>query len=188
MYAPGTGGQHLSNILSTASGLKSRASVDFYKNHTAANAHVSETFDFEISNAKPLHHTTGNVLCTHWAQYYWAMLDGLVQPFPNRQLIVIPIPAAGTLAFKRFRDYCPVADDAYLLEEQRSLYTVDMISRTFGETDFHIIPAEWVFCESLDTLCQYADEKMHLSLDLESVDIMHACWYQRLCDLMQEQK
>jgi hypothetical protein len=76
IFAPGTAGNHLSNLIATDPKFTPRATTNFYNNLTV-NAHTSNDIIIDNVVNQPL--TANTVTCCHLASYLWhqAKIDNI---------------------------------------------------------------------------------------------------------------
>ena len=177
LFSPGTGGNHLANLLSTDCRFVQRSSVDDYANHDSTNAHTAKVENLTISDLEKLP-DSNNVLCGHFGEYHWLFLNGTLEKFQNRQIFIIEVPSRDTLAWSRYTKLYPMND--YFYEEQRSLYTIALIEKTFDEHDIVSLPCELIFQSDPTQLCNHIAGECDLQLDLPSCTQMHNIWYEKL--------
>ena len=164
IFAPGLGGNHLANLIATDPRYRSRASVEQYQN-TEKFAHHSHTNLFNLK----VDSYDNNVLCGHFGELYW--LDR--SQFEHKQVVIVEIPQdKNSLAYKRFQRYNRNLPD-YIVEEQRSLYTPELIKRVTGIDDHYTIPAEKIITEHppIELL-----QEMTYQIDVDICKAMHKQW------------
>jgi len=177
LFSPGTGGNHLANMLSTDSRFIQRSTVDDYSTYKKRDAHTSGIKNLNLSQLELLP-SLGNVLCGHFGEYYWLSLSGMLEKFVNRQIFIIEVPQQGTLAWERYNDMYPMID--YFFEEQRSLYTMQIIEKTFNEHDIISLPCELLFDETLSRLFEHIATQCDLVPNQQICKQMHEIWYNKL--------
>lgn len=164
IFAPGLGGNHLANLIATDPRYHSRASVEQYQK-TKKFAHHSHSNLFNLK--VPTY--DNNVLCGHFGELYW--LDR--SQFEHKQVVIIEIPKdKHSLAYKRFQRYNRNLPD-YIVEEQRSLYTPEIIERVTDISDHYTIPAESVINELAPVDLLVA---MNYDIDKKTCEQMHTEW------------
>lgn len=165
IFSPGLGGNHLANMIATDAKYYPRATLEQYKNtkkfaHHSANQNLTNISIESIDN---------NVFCGHFGELYW--FDKT--PFKNKQVVIIEVPRDfDSYAYKRWQTFNKHIT-RYLVEEQRSLYTPDIIERVCGISDFYTLPAEKIITEEppIELL-----QKMRYQIDVEVCTAMHAEW------------
>ena len=173
LFAPGTGGNHIANMLATDATFPSRTSADRYQSHDENNAHVSDINNLQVDQMVSI--PERNVLCGHWGEYYWLWDRRWLDRFPNRQIVIVKLPQPGSTAYQRYQRFGPSSQ--YLVEEQRSLYTPLVIEQMFGESNWFELDPDWIFCESLDGFFDFAKSDMDLVLDQNQCVKMHRTWF-----------
>ena len=173
LFAPGTGGNHIANMLSTDRNFPSRTSAERYQAHDENNAHVSDIHNLRVDQMVSIPNC--NILCGHWGEYYWLWDQERLDCFPNRQVVIVTLPRPNSMAYQRYQRFGPSSE--YLVEEQRSLYTPLVIEKMFGETDWIELDPDWIFCESLDRFFKFAKSDMDLDLDQDQCESMHRTWF-----------
>tara|TARA_R110000868_G_scaffold396469_1_gene668666 strand:+ start:95 stop:631 length:537 start_codon:yes stop_codon:yes gene_type:complete len=165
IFAPGLGGNHLANMIATDPRFKSRATIEQYQ---AAKKYAHHSGMQNLSNLQ-IDSYDNNVFCGHFGELYW--LDrSLFEPI---QVVIIDIPIdKNSFAYKRFQIKNSNLN-TYIIEEQRSLYTPEIIKRVTGISDHYTIPAESVVTDNspVDLLIG-----MNYNVDKEICEQMHTEW------------
>jgi hypothetical protein len=165
IFAPGVGGNHLANMIATDPQFKSRATIEQYR---AAKKYAHHSVMQNLTNLQ-IDSYNNNVLCGHFGELYW--LDRSL--FEHKQVVIIDIPLdKNSFAYKRFQIKNGNLS-GYHVEEQRSLYTPEMIKRVTGISDYYTIPAESVVTNKspVDLLIG-----MNYNVDKEICEQMHTEW------------
>lgn len=181
IYPPGAGGNHIANMLSTDRRFQFRANVQDYVNHEHNNAHVTKIKNLNRLHVEKISSLENHVLCGHWAEFYWLLNDGIVEKFPNRQIVIVKFPKQSSIAYHRFLKQNNVNSE-YLIQEQTSLYTTKIVQSTFGEFDIFEIDSDMIFNTSLDNFFKFTDQEMNLSLDINQCNQMHRVWFYKIQD------
>jgi hypothetical protein len=177
LFSPGTGGNHLANILSLPDKFVSRATVQDYNEHlhssAYANAHYSQidNLDPDVIETLP---ATGNVLCGHFYSYNRIDMLNLTDKFVNKVLVVIETPVSG-LAYKRYM-YHNDKVRQQLYNEQRLIYTTHFIEKYFNQKTVSL-PCETIFEHNLDRLYSIIKNKLDLDIDKNLCNQMHNKWH-----------
>ena len=81
LFAPGLGGNHVANMLSTSDEFNTRFNDNDYDDN-AINAHhlVARNLNNLMDNIGMLT-SSNNVLCAHWANYYWNYTNGQLDTY-----------------------------------------------------------------------------------------------------------
>jgi len=177
LFSPGTGGNHLANLLSTDSRFITRCNVEDYSNHTGINAHTSQIKNLSLNDVNMLA-DNNNVLCGHFGEYYWLFLSGLIEKFDNRQIFIIQVPERNTFAWKRYTKLNPMSD--YFYEEQRSLYTIEIVQKVFNEQDIVSLPGDLLFQSDFKKLQEYICNECDINMHIQNCKQMHTVWYDKL--------
>lgn len=179
LFAPGLGGNHLANIISTDPRFQPRASVMSYQDSTTANAHFYDIQNLDLSALIDIDRDKSHVLCGHWGEYYWAKIHNHLTQLINRQLVIMRVPGVGSLAYDRMIKYTNLISH-YLIEEQRSLYTMDVVGKCMQEQDLAEVTTELMFSENIDGMLAGLSEQLALDLDLPACRAMHAIWLEKI--------
>jgi hypothetical protein len=180
LFAPGLGGNHLANIISTDSRFQPRTSVKTYQENTTSNAHFYNIQNLDLTALPDIDCDKNHVLCGHWGEYYWAKIHNHLTRLPNRQLIIIKVPVIGSLAYDRMLKYTRLTVNQYLVEEQRSLYSMDVIEKCMQEHDLVEVTTELMFCENIDSILAFLSDQMDLNLDPLVCKAMHKVWFEKI--------
>jgi len=168
LFAPGLGGNHLANLISTDSRFQSRTTLDNYKNSNTKYAHHYDIENLNIENK--IQDYSGNVLCGHWGEFYW--LGKSRDMFPMKQIVIIEVPKyKNTFAYKRFQKYNNLDD--YMWQEQRTLYSMEVVEKCFGIKDIWTISSEEVINE---VCCIDSLKDMNYDVDEKLCNEMHQIW------------
>lgn len=179
LFAPGLGGNHLANMISTDARFQSRASESNYQTSASANAHFYHVQNLDLGALADIDTTKSHVLCGHWGEYYWAKLHKHILILPNRHVVIMKVPTVGSTAYDRMIKYTNLTAQ-YLIEEQRSLYTMDVVGKIMDEFDLTEIESELLFCETVETVLESLSKQLALNLDLEICRNMHTFWYDKM--------
>jgi len=182
LFAPGTGGNHIANLISTSDLYVTRATIREYQTHNQNNAHVSEYKNLDLENIKNLEKPERLVLCGHWGEYCWLMINNQLEKFQNKKIVIVSVPTPGTLAYERYTKSVP--KDLYSIEEQRTLYTPAVIEKMFDETDWFVFDPNWIFSDNLENFFKFAKSEMALPLDQSVCQDMHNIWFQNIKNLL----
>jgi hypothetical protein len=175
LFAPGTGGNHLANLISTSDEFITRASLENYKNTKSKKAHFSGITNLGINDIKNLDRSKNYVLCGHFGEFYWLELNNLKNKFKNRQIVLLQPPYNSELATRVYKQYNPPLG-AYYFAEQKSLYTIQVIQRLFNENDFFEISADDIFSDDTSTILDLLNIKMNLNVDSKLINEIHKVW------------
>jgi hypothetical protein len=178
VFAPGTGGNHLANLLSTDPRFPRRAGLESYESNNQANAHVDGIENLGLEYMNKVVDYRKNVFCGHWGEMYWLKLSGLLDRFTKRQIILIKIPNENTIAYHRFQKLNGLSK--YFIEEQRSIYSIEIIQKTLDESDFHVIDCDMIFSNSIAPLLEFTKKEMDLNLDSKLCSKIHRIWFDKI--------
>lgn len=179
MFAPGLGGNHIANLLSTSNEFLNRFSSHDY-NTSEPNAHFFNITNIEledISDNIDILSTQNNILCGHWASYYWLMQSDLSKHFNNRQILIIEPPSYGTMAYERLIKHVTAYTNHYFYEEMKLLYTIETMQKMFDDDDFFVLNADVIFQNSINTFIEKAEEEFCIKLNSTLCKTIHDKWF-----------
>jgi hypothetical protein len=183
IFAPGSGGNHLANLLSMTE--RFNRNVDFlkYDTMTDGDAHFSKISNLEIKtivdNLDELS-TVNNVLCGHLGEYLWLKQSGIADQFKNKKFLIVSLPDKNTLAYSRMTSYFPPMLYEYFYQEQRCLYSQEMLERLFQEDDFFEISAEIIFSDDISKLLGFIDREFCTTIDRLQATQIHQLWIDKI--------
>jgi len=170
IFAPGLGGNHLANMISTDPRFHTRTYLNDYLESNRTDAHFSSFKN--LGNLDELEQTDNNVLCGHFGQLLWINLN-IYKPI---QAVIVKLPEDKQhFAYKRFIDKATLND--YFVEEQRSLYDGILIEKITGIHDLHYVRAEDIFSATAPVKLL---QEMNYQIDTEMCSIMHNCWLEKI--------
>jgi hypothetical protein len=76
--------------------------------------------------------------------------------------------------------YTRLTVNQYLVEEQRSLYSMDVIEKCMQEHDLVEVTTELMFCENIDSILAFLSDQMDLNLDPLVCKAMHKVWFEKI--------
>ena len=175
LFAPGLGGHHVANMLSTDKRFMQRATLSDYENHLKkrSDAHIK----IDVNNDLMLSNDQNKVLLLHFGTLIWDYEK--VKKFKNRKILIIEFPKnKNTLAFKRFADYNKnfYLNNKYMFQEQRLLYSQCIIEKLVSEKDFFNIESEKIFDDNFDFIYDFVLNTMNLNIDYNLCKNMHDKW------------
>jgi len=175
IFAPGTGGNHLANMLSMAPGHSARVEWNRY-HEFSHNVHP----DVADGHAEP---GMASVRCFHLAQWLWQNLGVL-----DRRVIVLEFaPESRNALFElRVQNLDIWYHDHYLREELSTLYSIDMVRRLSDAQDLTVIPADLLFDPDVTPLVQHVEANLDLRLPKDQVAYMHGCWIRMISGIDHE--
>jgi hypothetical protein len=169
IFAPGTAGNHLTNLISTDSRFAPRVNDTFYNNLTV-NAHPT------VEN-KTKFNLTQHVACYHLAQYLWIQ-DQVSKTLNNKRFLIIefPVSTRNELFTNRILSLYPYYSNSYLIEELSTLYSVDSFKKLTGFTDVTPLSVDKIFNTDSTELVTYLHQNFDLLLDPTRIQAMHSKW------------
>ena len=179
LYAPGLGGNHLANLISTSRVFNRNFRADLYSSDSE-NAHYSDVSNLKkdslIKNLVKLK-TQSNVLCGHLGEYLWIKHNIADRFFSNKKFLIIKFPNKDTVAYQRLLKFAPHLANEYYYQEQLTLYSKQHLVLLFNETDFVEMPAELLFAKDTVELENFLTKELGIQLDQQLVPQLHAKWY-----------
>jgi len=178
LFSPGTGGNHVANMLATATSFESRVDDNAYNCHEDNNAHYSTIKNLNFNTIHMIDPAKNNVLCGHWLEYYILLLENKIQFFQNRQIFILEYPQKNTLALNRVHTLNNLSE--YFAKEQESIYSIEIIQRCFSEEDIHVYSADKIFQENIDEFYSFAKTEMSMCIDRHLCASMHDKWFKMI--------
>ena len=183
IFAPGLGGNHISNLLSLTSRFHRDVDLESYDS-IGANAHFGTIENLKLASVSAhidVLTTTSNVLCGHLGEYIWLKQSGLAAKFKNKKFLIVSVPEKNTLAYKRLTKLLPVIGaNEYFYQEQRTLYSQEMLEKIFEEQDFFNISAEMIFSDSADELLTFIQTEFCTTIDVLQATKIHQIWINKM--------
>jgi hypothetical protein len=186
IFAPGLGGNHLANLLSLTPRFYRTVDFEAY-NSIGANAHFSNIKNLQLTSISdhivPL---TGvsNVLCGHLGEYIWLKQSGIAEKFRNKKFLIVSIPKKNTLAYRRLCRSFPMIDaNEYFYQEQRTLYSQEIIEKIFDEHDFFNISAEIIFSDDINKLLTFIQHEFYTTIDVVQATKAHRAWINKIKEI-----
>lgn len=179
IFAIGTGGNHLCNLISNSSIFSPRAGPQDYLNHASNNAHCSTPQNLDVTQIQNISILDNQVLCGHWGEFYWLVVNNLIEKFQNKQIVIVKFPKRESIAYDRFVRRSRTDHD-YLIEEQRSLYSRQVVEAVFKIPDIFEIETDMFFTKSLNEFFQFTTTEMNLALDQNRCNSMHQIWFEKI--------
>ena len=118
VFAPGCGGNHVANLISTDYRLKDRFKINDYKDNTN-KAHYSPILTKENVDIKKILHESGSYV-THFFEYPAGV--GFVKLL-KKKFVFITMPEEGSKGYHRMCKLYPQYKNNYFYHEMKSLYT-----------------------------------------------------------------
>lgn len=178
LFAPGLGGNHISNILSMDTRFVQRASLNDYTIHfkkDTENAHIRENTNNDLTPKDD----ENRIIPLHIGMIVWDYEK--IKKFKNRKILIVEFPdSKDTLAYKRFVNYNRNFDiDEYMFYEQKLFYSQSTIEKLVPEKDFFTVKSESIFDENFD-LFYNLTLNMNLKIDYDMCKVMHSMWIQKI--------
>ena len=177
MFAPGIGGTHVANVLSTDPRFVQRASSDDYiihfKKH-AEDAHIRK----KTNNSLTPKDNENRIISLHIGRLLWDYKK--IKKFKNRKILIVEFPdSKDTLAYKRFVNYnnCDLTD--YMFNEQRMFYSQSTIEKFIPGEDFFTIKSESIFNENFEFFYNLT-LNLNLKINYDMCKVMHSMWIQKI--------
>ena len=199
IYAHGTGGNHLSNLLS----LDHRCQKGFDETAYQESTYNLETYNFKLHkpffNAHFRHienlridsikeniefiRAKSTVLCGHLVEYLWFKKHNISndKAFKNKKFCVIELPeSVDSIAYKRMVTMYPEYLDSFEFHEAKTLYSVENLSKLYQEDDWFVVPSEILFSNT-DTLLDYlANQGLLINYNKEQAIAIHETWFNKI--------
>ena len=182
IFAPGLGGNHLANLLALTD--RFQRSVDFEGYSTdETTAHFCDIVNLRVTsieaNLDKLVNQS-NVLCGHIGEYLWFKDMPWSSKFLNKKFLIVSVPEKNTLAFSRFIKYIPAVDNEYFYQEQKTLYTQNVLEKLLEETDFFQIRAEQIFDRDIESLIEFLEQQFSSTIKKQLALDIHSAWMSKL--------
>lgn len=171
LFSPGSGGHHVSNLISTCDQYLTRATAQDYQSHGNRNAHFDEDYyNYSFEKVDEL-----RVRALHLADFMWNYEK--IKHIPNRQILLIKVPSSekDTLAYRRYHDY-NTALNYYYVMEQELFYSQHIIEQITEENDFHELDPKLFFCDDIGNFIDFVHNNMGITLDTKECELMHKHW------------
>ena len=190
IFAPGMGGNHLANLMSTGPGIQPRVKEEFY-NDLGKNAHPDHSKFYRPQVGEPKSSTSGSkkfllgpgnhVLCVHLAEYLWNK-NYLESVGADRKFLVVEFPEKShtDLFYKRIIELYPYYKDIFLINELSTMYATDVVRLLCNATDVTPITVDKIFNKDAANLVQYLNENFEVQWDQEKIQQMHSKWIEMI--------
>lgn len=177
IFAPGCGGNHLANIISTSDRFVDRYSKDVYDT-VGINAHPSKNNNYIPTESELLviQHQS-NVFCSHLAEYL--ISQQLTERYlHNRKYVLVELPPHTRNDFfnNRVTSLYPAYKNLYFMEETSVLYSIKYFSRLVNETDMTSITVNNIFTNDVAPLVDKLNSELGLNLSTNRVTDIHRSW------------
>jgi hypothetical protein len=181
IYIPGTGGNHLSNLISLSD--RFNRDVDFTKyDNFERESHFAryENLEFSDEVLQTLKHQN-NVFPSVIAEYLWNQ-DRINQSLSNRKFIVIESNNCTDNIAKRVKNYYHPGfsdSDRYIKFEATTICSVKFFSRLTLESDVTSLPVTTLFSPDVDPIIAFLNKEFGLKINDQSfAQHIHTQWYQ----------
>jgi hypothetical protein len=182
IFAPGLGGNHLSNLISLTPRFHKNFDINNYQDGMK-NAHLSVLTnlnqDLILKHQEELLGNS-NVLCGHLGEYLWLQNNQLDHFFKNRRFAVIEFPEKNSPAWNRLVNYSSYYLNEYFFYEQKTLYSSKYLKLLFDEHDYFYINSENIFTESVNGIVNFVEQQLCTTIDAELAQKLHTIWFQNL--------
>jgi hypothetical protein len=177
IFAPGTGGNHLRNILDAA--LDCNLYTDTDKG-LMRDAHFSSIKNLDKASLQEhivavKNNKNDNFFCGHLGEYLWIKDNNILDMFPNRKIIVLGIPEINNLGYAKFIDYSPCYKHPFLYEEIKTIYEQRHIELLLNTEVLHIA-ANMLFSLDISTLVDFININTSIKTDIDSINAKHSTW------------
>ena len=183
VFPTGAGGNHLANMLSTATGFHTRASITDYHN-IKINNNVHKGLNLRVDWLRSGEHfNRSNVLCGHLGELIWFSRDDVFNKFKNIQFVVIGFPTdTKTIEFKRVCKTISMSGNlgVYHIAELETLYSPSILESITGINDFVKIKPSELFNADVSNVLSRISYDFNLDLDTELCKRMHSIWYNHI--------
>jgi len=178
VFAPGNGGNHIANLISTDKNLTSRFNIEDYKD-TTNKAHyfdnnVLSKDNIDIKETVSKNRSYG----THFFEYSGFGFAKLIK----KKFVIITMPEERSKGYNRMSQLYPAFKDSYFYYEMKSLYTKENFIKCFHIDDEIIsINGDELF-EGKHFITHLLDEtkKLGLSLDKQLCNQAHSLWLSKI--------
>ena len=170
IFAPGFGGNHIANIVSTDLKFIPRVPDEFYSDLVNSNAPPPDDKIF-----KAVDHN--QVICCHLSEFIWN--KSVYENFnADIKFLVVEFPpnSRSTLLTKRIEKLYPYYQNKFLIEELSTLYSTNNVRALLGHADITPLPADLLFTSNAGPLVEYLQSQYDLNFDLGRVQKMHSAW------------
>lgn len=176
IFAPGFGGNHLANIISTSSRFQKRFNNSTY-NLNKLNAHptLSNNLDFSKANIDQ-YKKHNNVYCSHLAEYLWQK-NFIELNIPNRKFVMIEFSAdrlPKVIQQRLSKKYDSF--NSYEFNELSTLYSLEIFSKLTNEQDLTSLNVELIFNQDIAKLLIHLKQELGLDVDESTVYDIHNKW------------
>jgi len=166
-------------MLSTSAGFSNRFHQHDYVtgNLNAHHYYIQNIEPTDIEDNINTLSNQSNVLCGHWASYYWLMQSDLSKHFNNRQILIIEPPKFDSVAHQRLTQYTNAYSDEYFYKEMKLLYTIDIMSKVFADDAFFVLNADLIFQYEINMFIENAEKEFCIKLNHSLCEQIHKQWF-----------
>ena len=197
IFAPGTGGNHLANLMS----LDSRYAKRFEPEDYDAAVNNNNDAHYATLHGGPenlnLHHawvdfdqikSQKNVFCGHVLEYLQLKrTTNLLQQLPNKAFVTIQVPSPGSRGHDRMIWRYGKMDN-YMLGELAVLYDSPHLKAIFELPEIDVWHYVWpndLFADDVTPVLQSIQQQLGLQIDLDLAQQLHTKWLQNLQERQQ---
>lgn len=181
IFAPGCGGNHLANIISTSNRFTKRYTDDIYHSKLDLRAHPSKNKNYELAEEEfIIKQKQNNVFCSHLAEYL--ISQSLTEKYLlNRKYVIVesPMPSRNDFFTNRVRGLYPAYQNQYFFEEISMLYSIQYFSHLTREHDMTSITVDKIFSKDVTPLVDTLNLELGLDLDIGEVKSIHSSWIEK---------
>lgn len=181
IYIPGSGGNHLANMISTSKRFTRSVDFDQYSTQHRSfkfSSHFSEKINLEFSDEylKSISKQS-NVFSCVLVEYLWNQ-DRIAPYLPNQKFIVIEANNYTSSIAHRITQFYPAfAEEKFQRPETLTLCSTKYFRRLSESTDVTPLPIDTLFCPSIDLLDQFLKKEFGIEINYKLCQSIHANWY-----------
>ena len=185
IYPPGSGGNHLANLLSLSEGFERRFTDDTYTN-SSKNAHIEGIDDLDpqhISLTLDKLTQQNNIFCGHLVEYHRLTQQSYFENFTNRTIFLIQFPDYDTQGYHRIENHNGGKLPRWLYSETALLYNNVIFKQICNEpesTKCYHIDTNKLFNKSLDQVFSDLIRSGTVKLDFNLAQDLHTLWLKKL--------
>ena len=182
IFAPGLGGNHLSNLISLTPRFYSSCDLTRYR-PGMKDAHFAQLGNLHPESIKKNYRDLcdkNNVLCGHIAEYLWLQNNQLDKLFENRKFLAVDFPNKESKAHRRMTSLCSWYLNDYIFYEHSTLYSQKYLKLLFNEHDFFHISSEDIFNKSVQGIEKFIYEDLGTEWDHDEAQRLHTLWFDNI--------
>lgn len=180
IFAPGHGGNHLANIISTSSRFTKRFADNIY-NDLKVQAHPTKNKNYALTEQEFVSkQSQSNVFCSHLTEYL--ISKPLTEQYlPNRKYVLIESPpgARNDFFMNRVCGLYKAYQNTFFFEEISMLYSIKYFSLLTNELDMTSITVDNIFSNDACPLVDKLNSELGLGLDLDVITTIHSSWVEK---------